>query len=125
MLANYSTDQKNFSGHMFNIKLEEKSYKLSFKALPVKIQRSKNRQRRGAMFALFYKNKKKQIFLSACRNYWGIRFTTTIYRKPIFSGTCIDFEQLLAPAQKFGMVYTLVYRRFHICSDWVKFHFQI
>ena len=28
---------------MFNITLEEKSYKLSFKALPVKKQRSKNR----------------------------------------------------------------------------------
>ena len=26
---------------MFNIKLEKKSYKMSFKALPVKIQRSK------------------------------------------------------------------------------------
>ena len=42
--ANYSTGQKKFTCHMFNIKLEEKSYKTSFKALPVKIQRSKNRQ---------------------------------------------------------------------------------
>ena len=44
MWANYSTDQKNFTSHMFNIKLEEKSCKMSFKALPVKIQQSKNRQ---------------------------------------------------------------------------------
>ena len=28
---------KKFTGQMFNIKLEEKSYKNSFKALPVKI----------------------------------------------------------------------------------------
>ena len=42
--AEYSTDQKNFTDHMFNIKLEEKSYKMSFKTLPLKIQRSKNRQ---------------------------------------------------------------------------------
>ena len=41
MWANYLTDQKNDTGHMFNIKLEKKSYKMSFKALPVKIQRSK------------------------------------------------------------------------------------
>ena len=34
---------------MFNIKLEEKSYKMSFKALPVKIQQPKNRQRRSTM----------------------------------------------------------------------------
>ena len=44
--ANYSTDQNifNFTGHMFNIKLEEKPLKFSFKAHPIKIQRSKTRQ---------------------------------------------------------------------------------
>ena len=36
MWENYSTGQKKFTGHMFNIKLEEKSHKKSFKALPVK-----------------------------------------------------------------------------------------
>ena len=41
---NYSIDQKNFIGHMFNIKSEQKSYKTSFKALPVKMQPSKNQQ---------------------------------------------------------------------------------
>ena len=29
---------------MFNIKLEEKSYKMSFKALPIRVQQSKNQQ---------------------------------------------------------------------------------
>ena len=29
---------KNFTAHMLNIKLEKNSYKMSFKALPVKIQ---------------------------------------------------------------------------------------
>ena len=42
--ANYSIDQNNFAGHLFSIKLEEKSYKMSFKILPVKIQQSKNLQ---------------------------------------------------------------------------------
>ena len=45
--ASYSTDQQNFTDHMFNIKLEEKSYKMSLKALAVKIQRSKNRGQLG------------------------------------------------------------------------------
>ena len=46
MWANYSTDQKYFTGHMFNItlKLEKKSHKMSFKALTVKIQWLKNQQ---------------------------------------------------------------------------------
>ena len=38
--ANYSIDQNNFAGHLFSIK----SYKMSFKILPVKIQQSKNLQ---------------------------------------------------------------------------------
>ena len=44
MWANYWTDQKNFTDHMFNIKIEEMSLKMSFKALPFKIQQSKNQQ---------------------------------------------------------------------------------
>ena len=44
MWANYLNDEKTFTGHIFNIKLEEMSYKISFKALPVKIQQSKNQQ---------------------------------------------------------------------------------
>ena len=47
--VNYSIDQNIFIGQMFNIKLEEKSYKMSFKALLVKIQRSKNRGRGATM----------------------------------------------------------------------------
>ena len=35
---------KKCTGHIFNIKLEEKSYKMSFKVLPVKIQWSKHQQ---------------------------------------------------------------------------------
>ena len=34
---------------MFNIKLEEISSKMSFKALPVKMQQSKNQQGRGTL----------------------------------------------------------------------------
>ena len=41
MWADYATDQKNFTGRMFNINMEEKSNKMCFKALPVKIHRSK------------------------------------------------------------------------------------
>ena len=32
-VGDYSTDQKKLTGHMFNIKLEEKPYKMSFKAI--------------------------------------------------------------------------------------------
>ena len=49
-------------------------------------------------------------------------FVTTVYRKPTFSCVYTHFENFLPTVYKFGMVYTLVYRCFKICSDWTKFH---
>ena len=48
--------------------------------------------------------------------------TNTIYRKPAFSGVYTDYESFLPAVCKFGMVYTLVYRCFQICSNWTQFH---
>ena len=45
------------------------------------------------------------------------KFITTVYRKPTFSGAYTHFESFLPTVYKFGMVYTLVYRCFKICSD--------
>ena len=44
-------------------------------------------------------------------------FTTTIYRKPTFSGANSNYESFLPSVYKFGMVYTLVYRCFRICAN--------
>ena len=53
------------------------------------------------------------------------KFVTTVYRKPTFSGVCSHFESFLPKTYKSGMVYTLVYRCFKICSDWTKFHEEL
>ena len=53
------------------------------------------------------------------------KFSTTIYRKPTFSGVYSNFERFLPSVYKFGMVYTLAYRCFRICSDWKKFHAEL
>ena len=53
------------------------------------------------------------------------KFSTTIYHKPTFSGVYSNFESFLPSVYKFGMVYTLVYRCFRICSDWKKFHAEL
>ena len=53
------------------------------------------------------------------------KFTTTIYRKPTFSGVCSNFKSFLPSVYKFGMVYTLVYRCFCICSNWAQFHTEL
>ena len=53
------------------------------------------------------------------------KFTTTIYRKPTFSGVYSNFETFLPSVYKFGMVHTLVYRCFRICSNWTQFHTEL
>ena len=50
------------------------------------------------------------------------KFATTVHRKPTFSGVYSNFESFLPSVYKFGMVYTLFYRCFHICSNWTQFH---
>ena len=45
------------------------------------------------------------------------KFIGTIYRKATFSGVFSNFESFLPLVYKFGMVYTLVYRYFRICSN--------
>ena len=47
-------------------------------------------------------------------------FTTSVYRKPTFSGVYTHFDSFLPSTYKFGTVYTLAYRCFRICSSWTK-----
>ena len=53
------------------------------------------------------------------------KFTKSIHRKPTFSGVYSNFESFLSSVYKFGMVYTLVYRCFHICPNWKQFHTEL
>ena len=47
-------------------------------------------------------------------------FTTSVYRKPTFSGVYTHFDSFLPSTYKFGTVYTLAYRCFRIYSSWTK-----
>ena len=53
------------------------------------------------------------------------KFVTTVYRKPTFSGAYTHFKSFLLTIYKFGMVYTLAYCCFKICSDWTKFNEEL
>ena len=50
------------------------------------------------------------------------KFVTTVYRKPTFSGVYTHFDSFLPEIYKVGMIYTLAYQCFKICSDCTKFH---
>ena len=78
---------------------------------------------------LFRLNKKKNgkfSFLDAeISREKGKTVLTTVYRKPTFSGLYTHFESFLSTVYKFGMVYSLVYCCFRICSDWTKLYKEL
>ena len=52
-------------------------------------------------------------------------FTTSVNRKPTFSGVYTHFDSFLPSTYKFDNVYTLAYRCFRICSSWTKLHNEL
>ena len=53
------------------------------------------------------------------------RFATTVYPKLTFTDAYTHFDSFLLATYKFGMIYTLVFRRFWICSNWTNFHNEL
>ena len=53
------------------------------------------------------------------------KFVTNVYRKPVFSRALTQFESFLPTTYKFGIIYTLAYRCFKICSEWTKFQEEL
>ena len=55
----------------------------------------------------------------------GKKFATIVYRKPTFHGVYMHFDSFLPTTYKFSMIYTLVFSRFSICSNWTNFHNEL
>ena len=53
------------------------------------------------------------------------KFTTSVYHKPTFRGSYNHFDSFLPSSNKIGLLHTLSYRCFRICSDWTKFHQEL
>ena len=55
----------------------------------------------------------------------GNNFATTVYCKPTFSGVYTHFDSFLPTKYKFGMIYTVAFRCFTICSNSTNFHNEL
>ena len=53
------------------------------------------------------------------------KFTTSLHRKPTFSGVFTNFDSFVPEIYKNGLVNTLLFRSFTICSSYEKFHAEI
>lgn len=52
-------------------------------------------------------------------------FITTIYRKKTFTGLYSNYSSLIPTLYKKGLIYTLLYRIYSICSSWILIHTEV
>lgn len=55
----------------------------------------------------------------------GGKITTSVYRKPTFTGLYTHFHSFLPSIYKFGLLSTILFRYFSICSSFSLFHKEI
>ena len=53
------------------------------------------------------------------------KFTTSVYRKPTFSGEFTNFESFIPNSYKYALIFTLLHRAFKLCSNFELFHQEI
>ena len=53
------------------------------------------------------------------------KIKTSVYRKPTFTGIYTHFDSFLPSIYKFGLLSTLLFRYFSICSTYMLFHLEI
>ena len=53
------------------------------------------------------------------------RFSTSVYRKPTFTGLFTNFHSFVPLAYKRSLVCCLLHRIFHLCSSYENFHAQL
>ena len=52
-------------------------------------------------------------------------FETSIYRKPTFSGVYLNFKSYVPKTYKRGLINCLLFRVYHLCSNWSIIHDEI
>ena len=52
-------------------------------------------------------------------------FSTSVYRKPTFSGVFTNFDSFIPLSYKTGLIWSLLYRAFSLCSTFELFHQEI
>ena len=53
------------------------------------------------------------------------KITTSVYRKPTFTGVYTHFHSFLPSVYKFGLLSTILFRYFSICSSFQLFHLEV
>ena len=52
-------------------------------------------------------------------------FKTSVYHKPTFSGACSNFSRFIYDQYKIGLIFTLLFRKFSVASDFSRFNTEV
>ena len=53
------------------------------------------------------------------------KFATNVSRKKTFSGVYTNFKIFIPAIYKIGLIKSLLFRSFSLCSDFIKFYYEI
>ena len=76
-------------------------------------------------FTFEIENNNNLAFLDVLVSRTGDEFLTSLYRKPTFSGLYSNFSSYMPTDYKKGLIYTLLYRGFSLCTNWSKFKSEL
>ncbi len=84
-----------------------------------------NRQHPNIEFTFELESGGVLSFLDTSISRAGGHFQTSLYRKPTFSGVYSHFDSFSPLCFKFGLIFTLLFRAYQICSSFGAFHDEV
>ncbi|XP_046851727.1 uncharacterized protein LOC124445026, partial [Xenia sp. Carnegie-2017] len=84
-----------------------------------------NRQHPNITFTAEVEQNRKLSFLDIDISRTNGKFTTSVYRKPTFTGLFTNFHSFIPLTYKFSLVSCLLHRIFNLCSTYENFHTQL
>ena len=84
-----------------------------------------NVQHQNINFTIEHENNQKLPFLDILIERASNKFNTSIYSKPTFTGLGSSFFSYTPKVFKYSAIKTLIFRAFHICSNYCRFHYEL
>ena len=84
-----------------------------------------NSKLRNIKFTFETEDSNNFLLLDVKTTWQNKRFVTSIFRKVTFSGVFTNYDSFIPDTYKLGLVHTLLFRFFKICSSMENFHIKV
>ena len=85
----------------------------------------KNTRHENLKFTFDFEQNNSFCFLDVKITRGSNGFSTSVFRKATFSGVFTNFDSFIFESYKSGLIFTLLFRCFTICSDMQSFHSEV